>query len=292
MATLRHEVDLRLERLVPDASRPPAELHQAVRYSLLAPGKRIRPILTITTAEALGGLAEYAVDPACAIEMVHTASLIVDDLPSMDDATMRRGRLACHRAHGEDLATLASIYLLNRAYGVVAAAPGLRDPVRVSLVSLVSRMVGDEGIVAGQVRDLRHEGSSRSDPTQLERMAREKTAALFVAATEAGALVARAPALRIEAVREFASNLGLCFQVLDDLLDRHGTEQTIGKDVDQDGSRATFLTVLGHDRARQEADSYLEASMDALGTIGSDAAPLRSLALFLLNSFAAKAERF
>ncbi len=291
MDALRCRVDLRLERLLPGVDTPPEALHRAVRHSLLAPGKRIRPILTLAAAEALGGAATEALDPACAIEMVHTASLIMDDLPAMDDAAVRRGQPACHREHGEDLATLASIYLLNQAYGVLADAPGLTDSARVALVRLVSRMIGDEGIVSGQVRDLRQAGPAQSEPDFLEQVAREKTAALFVAAAEAGAIVARAPAEWIAAVQEFAWNLGLCFQVLDDLLDGHGTQEAVGKDIGQDRSKATFLTVLGPEVARRRTSSYLESAVGALRAIGPEAEPLERLALSLLATFRARAAR-
>lgn len=281
-AALRPRIERRLAELVPGPDVRPIALHRAIRHSLLAPGKRIRPTITILCAEALGGAADLALDPACAVEMVHTASLILDDLPAMDDAATRRGRPACHREFGEDIATLASVALLNRSFGVLAEAPGLDAERRAALVALQSRVIGGNGIVAGQLRDLHHGPVRKRDAGNLERIAREKTGALFVGGAEAGAIVAGASGAQLEAVREYAVQLGLCFQVLDDLVDHHGCRIRAGKDVGQDADKVTFVALLGVDGSHDRAESYLARAVAALEALGPAAAPLERLGRQLL----------
>ncbi len=239
-----------------------------MRYSLLAPGKRVRPTLTLLTTVVFGGNEEAALDPACAIEMVHTASLIFDDLPSMDDATLRRGRPANHCAFGEATASLAGIALLNRAYGVIADAPGLSSRTRTSLVALLSRAVGTDGAVAGQFRDL--DGDAKTDLEALSEVEGLKTAALFVAAVEAGAVVAGLQQDSLGPVRRFGWNLGLAFQVRDDRIDALGTSEEEGKDVGQDAAKATLVTVLGVERAGALLDKLLDDAAVALAPLGRE----------------------
>jgi geranylgeranyl diphosphate synthase type II len=283
LLAIPRRVEQRLSELVPGEDVRPVALHRAIRYSLLAPGKRIRPTVTILSAAALGGSADLALDPACAVEMVHTASLILDDLPAMDDAATRRGRPACHREFGEDIATLASVALLNRSFGVLAEAPGLDAERRAALVGLQSRMIGGNGIVAGQLRDLHHGATRKRDAGHLERIAREKTGALFVNGAEAGAIVAGASGAPLAAVREFAVQLGLCFQVLDDLVDHHGCSVRAGKDVGQDADKVTFVALLGVDGARGRAESHLDRAIGALAPLGPAATPLELLGRYMMS---------
>ena len=264
----RARVSSRLDDLVPPVTAEPQRLHQAMRYSLLAPGKRVRPALTLLTTVVFGGNEEAALDPACAIEMVHTASLIFDDLPSMDDATLRRGRPANHRAFGEATASLAGIALLNRAYGVIAEAPGLSSRARTSLVALLSRAVGTDGAVAGQFRDL--DRDAKTDVDALSEVEGLKTAALFVAAVEAGAIVAGLQQDSLGPVRRFGWNLGLAFQVRDDRIDAVGTSEEAGKDVRQDAAKATLVTVLGVERAGALLDKLLDDAAVALAPLGRE----------------------
>ena len=282
VALLRDRVNERLGELVPPEDAPPEQLHKAIRYSLVAPGKRIRPLMTILTATRLGAEAEVTLDPACAIEMVHTASLIVDDLPFMDDATTRRGRPANHRVFGEDLACLASLELLSRAFGVIARAPGLDDRQRLELVRLLSDTIGSEGVIAGQLKDLRSEGRS-PDAEELKAMYTQKTGTLFVAAAEAGARIARVPPDWIEPIRQFAMNMGILFQIMDDLLDRFGTLEATGKDVRQDDGKRTLVSVLGPDEARAEACHRLEAAERALDPLGAAGRPLDEMVRSLMG---------
>jgi geranylgeranyl diphosphate synthase type II len=279
---LRERVNERLGELVPPGDAPPEQLHRAIRYSLVAPGKRIRPLMTLLTATRLGAEAESALDPACAIEMVHTASLIVDDMPFMDDAEMRRGRRANHRVFGEDVATLAAFDLLSRAFGVLAAAPGLDDTRRSELVRLLSETLTSEGVIVGQLHDLRSEESA-PDPVALKRMYEQKTGTLFVASSEAGARIAGVPAEWIPPIRDFAMNMGILFQIVDDLLDRFGTLESTGKDVGQDDGKTTLVSVLGPEEARAEACHRLEAAERSLDPLGPAGRPLDEMVRSLLE---------
>ena len=271
-------VDARLAELVPDESVDPRPLHQAMRYSLLAGGKRIRPVLTLQVATDLGGSEEAALDPACAVEMVHAASLILDDLPSMDDARLRRGKAANHLVFGEDTAILAATALLNRAFGVIAESDRLAAGVRLDLTRLLSESVGSNGIIAGQFCDLRIRRGRGDNVAGLTEMYSQKTGALFVAALETGARVAGVDDSWVEAVREYGVNLGLAFQLLDDLLDTFGLREDIGKDTGQDDGKSTLASRLGADGTRREVHRYVESAATALEPLGSSGHPLVELA--------------
>ena len=249
-----------------------------MRYSLFAGGKRIRPVLAIRVAVDLGAPMDAALDPACAIEMVHTASLILDDLPCMDDAELRRGRLAHHRVFGEDTAILAATALLNRAFGVLAECDEINANVRLALVRLVSNAVGSDGIIAGQFLDLPDAWRHQADLSGLTGMYAQKTGALFVAAVEAGARIAGVDQSWVRAVREYAYNLGLAFQILDDLLDLRGTRDDIGKDTGQDEEKTTVVSRLGADAAQIEVRRYLRSAASALAPLGEAGESLIDLA--------------
>jgi geranylgeranyl diphosphate synthase type II len=279
---LRVEVETRLRELAPGAGEPPKFLSEAIRYSLLSGGKRIRPLLALVASEQLGGAKEQALDPACAIEMVHTASLVVDDLPAMDDATVRRGRPANHRVFGEDVAMLASIALLNRAFGVVARAGGLSPELRVEVASALSQAVGGEGLIGGQFVDLHSTWRSLDADGVLDMYGR-KTGALFGAAAEIGARVAGAEPRHRDAVRCFALRLGLAFQILDDLWDRFGTREATGKDVGQDAEKATYVSRVGPERARAQAQTLVDAAVESLEPLGTAGRGLTELARSLVG---------
>lgn len=283
---LRSRIDERLAALVPAADVPPTRLHRSIRYSLLAPGKRLRPLLMLRAASAFGADESLAVDPACALEMVHAASLIVDDFPFMDDAAERRGLPANHREFGMETATLAAFALLNRAFGALAGAPGLSAEVRSSLAERLSAALGDcGGIIAGQEEDLL--ASSRRDPSlaHLEQMAGHKTAALFVAAAESGALIAGAASEGLEAARAFAWSFGLCFQAIDDLDDRPGPADASSWDANRDDhDKLTFVSVMGVDGTLRVAERYAAAAVEALATVGLDDSSLATMTLRLLEA--------
>ncbi len=267
----RGEIDGRLPALLAGPGSP-AVLQDAIAYALLSPGKRLRPTLTLLAAEHFGradpeGARAAALDAGCAIEMVHAASLILDDLPCMDDASVRRGRPACHLRFGEDMAVLASVALLNQAYATLAAARGLPADVRLALVARLSAAVGLDGLVAGQARDLR-ERAGVADAAPLHDLNRQKTGVLFVAAVEAGAAAAGATGARLQGARAFAAALGEAFQILDDLLDATSTSDSAGKDVRQDGAKPTVVSLVGTDAARIEMRRRLDAALDHLADVG------------------------
>jgi geranylgeranyl diphosphate synthase type II len=274
----RKLIEARLAKLVPSEAVEPRQLHRAMRYSLLAGGKRIRPLLTLQVATDLGGCEEAALDPACAIEMVHVASLILDDLPCMDDARLRRGKTANHLVFGEDTAILAATALLNRAFGVIADCEQLPAETRLGLTRLLSESVGSDGIIAGQLCDLRVRRGRGDDVAGLTEMYRQKTGALFVASLESGARVAGVDESWVRAVREFGVNLGLAFQLIDDLLDTFGSREDIGKDTGQDEDKSTLASRLGADGACREVHRYVESAASALEPLGSSGFPLADLA--------------
>jgi len=259
---LRALVNRRLDGIADTYRAAPARLHQTIAYSLLAPGKRIRPILLLATARHFGASEEAALDPACAVEMVHTASLVLDDLPCMDDATLRRGRPATHIACGESASIIAAVALINEATRLVATGR-LAAPERCAVLAVLTGAIGADGLVAGQIRDLDGalEGCSVA---AAERTSWEKTAALFVAAAEIGARIARASEADVQAVRRFASHLGMAFQLMDDLIDATATSDQAAKDVGQDAGKPTVVTLVGERRARRSLDDHLDSALCAL----------------------------
>jgi geranylgeranyl diphosphate synthase type II len=277
---LRTAIDERLGRLLPTAETHPERLHSAMRYSLLAPGKRIRPILAVSVATHFGVDQERVLDPACAIEMVHTASLIFDDLPSMDAATLRRGKPANHKVYGEDTATLAAVALMNRGYGVLAEAMGLDSAVRVELIALLCKAIGSDGVIAGQENDL-HADRGGLDVVRLVRMHGQKTGALFVASAEIGARLAGLKGAELESIRGFSRNLGVAFQIHDDLLDLEGSRSSTGKDVGQDVNKITALSLMDPEHAGKMAGEFRD---EAVRAVGSDAGPLIELVDWLLDT--------
>lgn len=278
----RLRVEDALRRLaVPGRSKPVAA---AVESSLFAPAKRLRPILALMVADVLRGDAVSVLPAACALEMVHTASLILDDLPSMDDATSRRGRPACHVAHGEANAVLAAFALLNRAYEVLADGwPGAPDAAtRAGLAGELARAVGLDGMIAGQAEDLA--ATERAlDFATLEFIHRHKTGALFMASAAVGAAAARATSAEREALVAYAKNLGLAFQIVDDLIDATGDAGVAGKDVGKDVKKTTFVSFAGVAGAWQLAGELIDTSEAALRGFGPRAQPLRDLARYVVS---------
>jgi len=279
---LRTVVDRRLRLLVPHAQIAPQQLHQAMCYSLLAPGKRLRPILTLLTSFHYGVTDLRALDAACALEMVHAASLIMDDLPAMDNSELRRGQPTAHRQFGEEIAILAAVALLNQAYGVLGSMEGLTDPARADLVRIFARAIGSEGLVGGQVIDLK-ERTGAMDARRIEKLNELKTAALFIAAVETGAIIAGATGASFEAARTFATKLGLAFQIADDLLDDPAYAGQTGKDTGKDRDKPTVVSLLGVEQARRVLDQYLADARQALQQMSATPSPLTA---FFEASFA------
>ena len=257
-----------------------------MRYALTGPGKRVRPVLTLAVADMLDCRRDAVVDLACAVEMVHACSLVLDDLPAMDDARRRRGRATVHLVFGEDVALLAAFGLLNRAYGLVAEAGQRLSLSRYTAGDLAHHLaaaVGTDGLIGGQALDLESRGPEREhlDLDRLEYIHSHKTGALFIAAAELGAMAADARRRELEAVTRYAKNLGLAFQITDDLLDVVGDPEEIGKDVAKDTGKVTFVDLLGVDGARALAAELLDFSMASLEPLGSRAAALRALAVLV-----------
>jgi geranylgeranyl diphosphate synthase type II len=274
-------VDTTLRALTP-ASEAPA-VDAAIAYSLHAPAKRVRPILSLMVADMLRADPRSVLPAACAVEMVHTASLILDDLPAMDDARLRRGRPACHVAHGQAAAILAAFALLNRAFEVLASSwPGAPDiAAREAMAAELARAVGASGMIAGQAADLGLVDRPLDFAT-LEFIHSRKTGALFIAAASLGARAGRAGPAESAAVAAYAKNLGLAFQIKDDLIDVTGSADEAGKDVRQDLKKTTFVSFSGVEGARTLAGELIAASQEALRPFGARAEPLRELAQYVL----------
>ena len=261
----------------------PAALAAPIRRALASPGKRVRGILLVAVGEAFGCRAEKLAPAAAAIEMIHASSLILDDLPSMDDALLRRGAPTLHREFGEDLAILTAVALLNHAYGVIAKTHADLSPRRWPMQQVVQRVVdavGWNGTVAGEAVDLHSEGS-KLDFDTLEFIHSRKTGALFVAAAAVGGMLANIHTAPLQRIEVFAKNLGLAFQITDDVLDVTSNPEVLGKDVGKDEQRLTFVKLAGVEGARKLSEELVETSMTAIEPLGASAKPLRALAMMV-----------
>jgi len=258
----------------------PKPLVEPLRRSLRSSGKRVRGVLTMAVGESTGCKAEKLVDAAAAMEMIHSCSLILDDLPAMDDAALRRGAPTLHREFGEDLAILTAVSLLNSAYGLVAknhAALNPRQWPMQQVIRRVSDAVGWDGTIAGEAVDLHSEGS-KLDFDTLEFIHSRKTGALFVAAAAVGGMLANISAAALGRVEVFAKNLGLAFQITDDILDVVGNPEQLGKDVGKDEQKLTFVKLAGVDGAKKLSQELVETSLSSIANLGAGAQPLRDLA--------------
>jgi len=256
----------------------PAPLIEAMRHSLFAGGKRLRPALVLGACEMVGYDAAPAMPAACAIEMIHTYSLIHDDLPAMDDDDLRRGRPTCHKAYGEATAILAGDALLTMAFDVAAEAG------RADVVAEIARAAGVEGMVGGQQFDLAAEGRDVS-LDELQRIHRAKTGALIRVSTRCGALLGGTNPTQLNALSRYGEHLGLAFQIADDILDVVGDAKALGKSTGGDAQhhKSTYPALLGLDRARERAEDAVTAAVAALGNFGEEAEPFRALARFVVT---------
>jgi geranylgeranyl diphosphate synthase type II len=253
-----------------------------MRHTLLLPGKRLRGILVLAACDLVKGRREDALPLACAVEMVHAASLILDDLPTMDNATLRRGKPVLHRIVGEANAILAAVALLNGAFALVANASGLKERTRAEAAARLAEAIGAGGLIGGQVADLDATGK-RLDLEALEFVHSHKTGALFIAAASLGALVGGAKPKEAEALDRYAKNLGLAFQITDDLLDYSGNPETTGKDAGLDRDRTTFAELCGIDGARRLVDELIGAAVQSLAPLGRRRVLLASMAELVRN---------
>ncbi len=280
---LRRRVDSALAKYSDFDSGCPPRLREAIRYSLLAPGKRLRPLLVLWAAEACRGTREAAMPAACAIEMVHTYSLIHDDLPAMDDDDLRRGRPSCHKAHGEGIAILAGDALLALAFQVLA--DNVRPPeVAARCCAVLAHAAGATQLVGGQADDLAGQLET-ADLETLESIHSRKTGAMFLACLQLGALVAGAGDDQRAALEQYGKRLGLAFQITDDLLDVRGSSAELGKPVGKDSDRGkiTFPGLLGIDESVRRAELLIEQACAAIRPLGSPASSLEALARYVLE---------
>jgi len=279
------EVNQWLDRFVPSESTPPRQLHRAMRYSLLAGGKRLRPTLVLASGEALGAETDDLMPAACAIEMIHTYSLIHDDLPAMDNDDLRRGRPTCHKAFGEAVAILAGDALLTQAFRVLSADAPHRDAGRqVQVIREVATAAGTvDALIGGQMADMESEGKS-VDGSTLEYIHRSKTGAMIAASVVVGGIIAAANEEQIRKLRGYGDRIGLAFQIADDLLDVTSTSEQLGKTPgkDQASNKATYPAIHGvaasHARAREVVDEAIEI----VSSLGLETRVLEELARFII----------
>ncbi len=277
-------VDKALGQFLPKTGVKPATLHKAMRYSIFAGGKRLRPILALAAAEACGGEIEAALPHACAVECIHTYSLIHDDLPCMDDDDLRRGRPTNHKVFGEGVAVLAGDALLTVAFEILTHAKPTRRYAMTTLVRELSVASGSQWLIAGQVLDLEGEGKPVA-PKDLKFIHQSKTAALLTASIRLGAMSANAPEAKLQALTDFGQALGLAFQIIDDILDVTQTSEKLGKSAGKDvaAQKATYPAVFGLKKSRAEAHRLTQAAHDAVKLFGKNSVPLLALADYLLN---------
>ncbi len=283
LETLRKRVEDALDAALPPESAWPGTIHRAVRYSLFAGGKRVRPLLVLAAGEAVGGAEAELLPLACAVEMVHTYSLIHDDLPAMDNDDLRRGKPTVHKAFDEATAILAGDCLHDLAFEILADEATHPDPhVRIELVADLARAAGPAGMAGGQVMDLEAEKASFDLPT-VTRLQAMKTGALIACSVEAGAILGRLPADQRTGLRGYARDVGLAFQIADDILDVEGDEAAVGKALRKDGTagKETFLSLLGLDRAREQARILVAQAIEHLHGYGQEADLLRAIARYV-----------
>jgi geranylgeranyl diphosphate synthase type II len=284
LSTAQKKIDRALDRYLPKEKAKPQTIHKAMRYSLFAGGKRLRPILCLAAAEACGGKIDNALPLACAMECVHTYSLIHDDLPSMDNDDFRRGRQTCHKVFGDGIAVLAGDALLTIAFEIVSRAkPTPRYEMSI-LLREVAVAAGSQRLIAGQVADLEAEGK-KTDRAQLRYIHENKTAAILTTSVRLGAMSANANSKQLAAVTKFGRALGLAFQVIDDILDVTQTSEKLGKSAGKDiaAHKATYPAVIGLEKSRAEAKRLTRQAHDALLIFGAKAETLHALANYLLE---------
>jgi len=279
-------VDEALERSLPPETAPPETVHRAMRYSVFAGGKRLRPVLVIAGAEAVGGAMDDVMPTACAMELIHTYSLVHDDLPAMDDDDFRRGRPTSHKVFGDAMAILAGDGLLTLAFRLLAEnlRPGMDGRVLRDVLVEVAEAAGTGGMVGGQVADLEAEGRQVT-PEALDYIHLHKTAALIRASIRSGAALCGATPAQLQALAVAGTSLGLAFQIVDDILDVTGTTEQLGKTAgkDQVQQKATYPAIHGLAASRARAEALMAEALGALQPFGPPAEPLRALGRFILD---------
>lgn len=281
-------VDAALDRYLPGEKELPHSVHKAMRYSVFAGGKRVRPILMLAACQAVGGDIGRAIPAACAMEMIHTYSLIHDDLPAMDDDDFRRGNPTNHKVFGEAIAILAGDALLTEAFKLVSDprfSGGSEPAALLAVIHEIANCAGSYGMVGGQVIDMESEGCQDIDLATVQYIHTHKTGALIKASVVAGALLGGAAGGELAAITRYGEAAGLAFQIADDILDIEGTTEEIGKDAGSDQARgkATYPAVMGLAAAKEEARSMMDEALKSLETFGAEADPLREIARYIVQ---------
>jgi geranylgeranyl diphosphate synthase, type II len=278
-------VDVWLDKLLPPEDEAPSTIHKAMRYSVFAGGKRVRPILVLASGESLGGDRDALLHLGAAIEMMHTYSLIHDDLPALDNDDLRRGNPTCHKVFGEAIAILAGDSLMTRCYQILAELPGIQDAVRIRIISEIAAATGTvNGMIGGQVVDLESEGKPISSDI-LEYIHKSKTGALLTACVRCGALGARANPEELQSLSDFGRKIGLVFQIVDDILDITSTSETLGKTAGKDEKvkKATFPALYGIEASRKMAVDLAGSALNDIRNFGERANALRNIAQFVVS---------
>lgn len=284
LSATQKRVDAALGDFLPHLNARPKTIHKAMRYSIFAGGKRLRPILCLAAAEACGGELEQALAPACAVEVMHTYSLVHDDLPCMDDDDLRRGRPTSHKVFGEGMAVLTGDALLTEVFSIIARTPASKRYGVKEYVEEIAHTGGSRQLIGGQVLDLEGEGK-KLQKKDLVKIHEAKTAALLTASVRLGAMTANATPRKLEALTEFGYNLGLAFQVIDDILDVTQTTEQLGKTAGKDEAvdKSTYPAVLGLEKSRKEAARLTKKALTALEVFGKKGARLEQIARYLLE---------
>ena len=285
LAESKKLVDEQLEKLLPAECEKPTTIHRAMRYSVFAGGKRVRPILVIASGESLYGNRNTLLCLGAGIEMMHTYSLIHDDLPALDNDDLRRGMPTCHKVFGEAMAILAGDSLMTRCYQILADLPGLLHSTRIDIIREVAAATGTiNGMIGGQVVDLESEGKD-IDSHDLEYIHYSKTGALLRACVRCGAMAAGANDRQFQALTRFGSKIGLVFQIVDDILDVTSSSEILGKTAGKDEKvkKATYPALFGVDASKQKARELVALALQDIQDFDKNAEPLRSLAQFVVN---------
>jgi geranylgeranyl diphosphate synthase type II len=278
-------VDAHLEKLLPGVSEEPSTIHKAMRHSIFAGGKRVRPILVLASGESLLGDRDMLLTLGAAVEMMHTYSLIHDDLPALDNDDLRRGVPTCHKVFGEAMAILAGDALMTRCYQVLADLPKLSETAKIRIIREIAYATGTlKGMLGGQVVDLESEGKPISAQV-LEYIHYSKTGALLKASVRCGALAAGADAAALQAFTEFGQKIGLVFQIVDDILDITSSSEVLGKTAGKDEKvkKATYPAFYGIEASKKKANELVASAMQDIRDFGKEADPLRSLAHFIVS---------
>jgi geranylgeranyl diphosphate synthase type II len=285
LAETRKIVDQTLENLLPSENETPAIIHKAMRHSIFAGGKRLRPILVLSSGECLGGSRDTLLHLGAAIEMMHTYSLIHDDLPALDNDDLRRGVPTCHKVFGEAMAILAGDALMTRCYQLLTELPGAADAMRVRIIGELAYATGTvRGMIGGQVVDIESEGKP-VDALTLEYIHLSKTGALLSACVRTGALAAGSSDAELETMTRFGGKLGLVFQIVDDILDVTASSETLGKTAGKDEKvqKATYPALYGIEASRQKARELIDGALSDISGFGAEAETLRELARFFIS---------